>query len=151
MRADIRSRRGNALSGPGQCGMACLPRYGRKSSSDLGAHTGRNQSPATEAAPSPGASGKSEHQDDMHQREQEQTVGQWNVNKKPGLEHELKRVVVIESVLLPHECGDLFENQFFLLVKVPVQLLDSIQYPVRGPAHFEQMQSKVPLGFKEVL
>src|SRR6266404_5365523 len=151
MRADIRSWHGIVPSGPGRCGMLFLRRYGRKSSSDLGGHTDLSQSPGMEAAPSPGASGKSEHQDDVHQREQEQTVSQRNVNKKPGLEHELKRVVVIESVLLPHECGDLFENQFFLLVKVPVQLLDSIQYPVRGPAHFEQMQSKVPLGFKEVL
>src|SRR5438270_7312718 len=98
MRADIRSWHGIALCNPGQCGMACLPRCDRKSIFDLGAHTGQSQSPGTEAAPSPGASGKSEHQDDVHQREQKQTVSQRNVNKKPRLEHELKRVVVIESV-----------------------------------------------------
>src|SRR6266404_5214230 len=151
MRADIRSWHGIVPSGPGRCGMLFLRRYGRKSSSDLGGHTDLSQSPGMEAAPSPGASGKSEHQDDMHQCEQKQTVSQRDVNKKPGLEQELQRVVVIESVLLPHQEGDLLEHRAFLFVKEPVQVLDSIQYPVQGPARFEQMQSEAPLVFKEVL
>ena len=93
--ACIRRSRSSVLWRPALDGKRCPRTRGRRSSSGSGARNSARQNPAPAVARSSRTSRKSEDQNDVQRRKNQQAVSQRYVDKQPQFQYKLQRAVII--------------------------------------------------------
>src|SRR6516225_6882261 len=116
--------RGNGHGRQARGRRAGRPPRDRKSSPDSDVDICRNQSPVKEAGLSSGASGKSENQHNVRKGEDKQAVGQGNMSEQPKLERELKRIVIVQAVLLPNQAGQFIKGGSLGVIDIAIEVPD---------------------------
>ena len=63
---------------------------------------------------------------------EKQAVCEWDVNKEPSFQHQLKGSLIINGILLADQVGQLVQRGILLRIKEATNLTYQIQPPIQG-------------------
>jgi len=81
---------------------------------------------------------------------EKEAVCEWDVNKEPSFQHQLKGSLIIDGILLADQVGQLVQRGILLRIQEATNLTYQVQPPIQGATRAAQMSGEIRGGGKKI-